>query len=222
MKNKIILFGLLICLIAFIIVFGYTNAKYYSTASMTGDLDNIKTLGEISLYYPNWVSGYESGEGYFSISQIPTYYNNIHYQITNEVDGKINEEELEYYIRVVAENDGDEIPINYDVHKYNSPNEVYQQSEDENLGYGPFKLNAYKKEEQQYSLKVEYNSKDAIFLQGIQHLKVQMVRKRGDGAVQVISESPLDLKYTGNLTSAVLQYRTYGATPPDDLRKTNN
>lgn len=222
MKNKIILFGLLICLIAFIIVFGYTNAKYYSTASMTGDLENIKTLGEISLYHPEWVGGYEGGEGYFSIPQIPTYYNNIHYQISNEIDGKINEEEIEYYIRVVAENDGDEILITYDVHEYNDENKVCTRSGDTNLGYGPFTLKAHNKDVQQYSLKVNYERKDAIFLQGIQHLKVQMVRKRGDGALQIISEAPLDLKYTGNLTRAVLQYRTYGADDADDLRTTNN
>lgn len=218
MKNKILLCALIIVIMAIIIIFGYTNARYYSTASMTGDLDYVKTIGEISIYQPGWVGGYkdlngkepgpDDGSGYFDVPQVPTDYASIHYKVTNKVDGEINEEEVLYYIRIVAEDGSKNIPIEYNVHEYNTPNNVLNL--EKGVGYGPFTLSATSEEEKYYSIRANYTSKDSAYATSEQHLKVQMIKKRIDGTLKVIDDAPLNMKYTGSKTRISFAYYLYG------------
>lgn len=203
MRNKLSLGGFLIVIMAFIAAFGsangYTNARYSSAALMTGDTDYIKTIGGISLYHPEWVWGYtgpDDGSGVFAVPGIPSNFASIHYQVTNKVDNKTNEEEASYYIRIVAEDGSDNIPIEYDVHEYNNPDNVFSFAE--GIGYGPFTLYANSEMTQEYSIKANWISNDRNHLSGIQYLKVQMVKERADGrALKVIAEAPLNMEYTG-------------------------
>lgn len=193
MRNKILLCGLIIVIMALIVVFGYTNARYISTASMTGDLDYIKTIGEISIYQPAWIGGYtgsDDGSGVFDVPQVPTNYVNIHYKVTNKVNDEINENEIVYYIRIVAEDGSNNIPIQYDVHEYNNVQNVLNL--EEGIGYGPFTLSANSEEIQYYSIKANYNSLNSTYLENTQHLKVQMIRKRTDEKnIKIVDEAPL-------------------------------
>lgn len=215
MKNKILLCGLIIVVMALIIAFGYTNARYYSTASMTGDLDYVKTIGEISVYQPGWIGGYEgpdNGSGVFKVPEVPTNYANIHYKVTNKIDDEINEDEVSYYIRIVAEDGSDNIPIDYDVHEFANPNNVLNFVT--GIGYGPFTLSANSEEEQLYSIKANYNSIDSSYVSSVQHLKVQMVKERIDGTLKVINDAPLNMEYTGDKVKITFAYYLYGTKVP--------
>lgn len=213
MKNKITLLSITIVIMAFIVVFGYTNARYYSTASLTGDLDYIKIIGKISLYHPEWIGGWENiddGEGIFNIPQLPVEYSNIHYQVSNKIDNKINEEEVDYYIRIVAEDGTNDIPIQYDVHEYNNPSNVLNQ--EIGVGYGPFTLGANEEETKEFSIKANFNSTDIKYITKVQRLRVQMVRKRIDGTLKVIDEAPLNMNYSGSKANVTFAYYLYGTS----------
>ena len=216
MRNKILLCGLIIVIMALIVVFGYTNARYISTASMTGDLDYIKTIGEISIYQPAWIGGYtgsDDGSGVFDVPQVPTNYVNIHYKVTNKVNDEINENEIVYYIRIVAEDGSNNIPIQYDVHEYNNVQNVLNL--EEGIGYGPFTLSANSEEIQYYSIKANYNSLNSTYLENTQHLKVQMIRKRTDEKnIKIVDEAPLNMKYSGPKVRTTFAYYLYGSTAP--------
>lgn len=211
MKNKILLCGLIIVIMALIVAFGCTNARYYSTASMTGDLDYAKTIGKISIYQPGWVEGYtgpDDGSGVFAVPQVPTDYASIHYKVTNKINDEINEEETSYYIRIVAEDGSDNIPIQYDVHEYNNPNNILPF--EEGVGYGPFTLRAASEEEQIYSIRANYTSLDSTYATSIQHLKVQIIKKRFDETLKPIDDAPLNMKYTGPKRHITFAYYLYG------------
>lgn len=215
MRNKILLCGLIIVIMALIVILGYTNARYYFTASMTGDLDYVKNIGKISIYHPDWVGNYEGpddGSGVFNIPEIPVNYQNIHYVVTNKINDLINEEEVEYWIRIVAEDGSTNMPITYDVHKYNTPDDIFNL--EAGVGYGPFTLSANSEVTQQYSIRVTYNSMSSDYVSGIQHLKVQIIKKRNSGDLKVIDEAPLNMKYTGPKVTAYLNYYLFGTTGP--------
>lgn len=222
MKNKILLCGIITIIMALIIVLGYTNARYYSAASMTGDLDYVKSIGKISVYQPVWIEGYEGpddGSGYFQVPYVPAEFPGIYYKVTNKIGNEINEEEVMYYIRIVAEDGSDNIPIGiYNVHElvvpedgsspYDNPANIYDK--EEGVGYGPFTLSAGSEETQYYSLKVRWTSTDDIYVKGVQHIKVQIVKKRSDGTLKVIDEAPLNMLYTGPKTRVTFAYYLYG------------
>lgn len=223
MKNKILLCGLIIVIMAVTIALGYTNARYYSTASMTGDLDYVKTIGKISIYHPEWVGGYEGpndGSGVFKVPEIPRNYANIHYEVTNKVNDKINEEEIEYYIRIIAEDGSNDIPIEYDVHEYNNPNKVLNL--EVGVGYGPFILSANSEVTQQYSIKANWTGTDIKYLDNVQYLKVQMIKKRIDGTLKVIDETPLNMEYSGPKVKITFSYYLYGTSVPIGTSQTLN
>ncbi len=213
MKNKILFISLIIIIMAFIIVFGYTNARYYSTASMTGNLDVvpiIDTIGQISIYHPEWAYGYtvlEDGTGVFNVPAIPTEYDNIHYSVTNKLNNKINEEQIEYYIRIVAEDGSDNIPIEYNVHEYANTSNIYNKVA--GVGYGPFTLKALVEETQYYSIRVNYIN----YTSDIQYLKVQMIKKESDNTLTVMSEAPLNMQYTGSKVTVYFDYYLYATNP---------
>lgn len=207
MKNKITLLSFILIVMTLVVVFGYTNARYYSSALLTGDLDYIKLLGKISLYHPEWVGGY-NGEEVFDVPQVPTDYTNIHYEVTNKIDEKINEVEVQYYIRVVAEDESNNIPIQYDVHEYNNPNKILNY--ESKVGYGPFTLSAGKEQSTQYSIRANFNSTEIEHITKTQKLKVQMVRKRIDGSIKVIDTAPLNMNYSGPKVKATFAYYLYG------------
>lgn len=221
MRNKVLLFGLIIVIMALIVVFGYTNARYYSTASMTGDLDYIKTIGEISLYHPEWIEGYtgpDDGSGLFDVSEIPISYPNIHFKVTNKVDDEINDKVASYYIRIVAEDESNDIPLDYDIHEYNNVANVL--NKEDGVGYGPFTLNANSEQTELYSIKANFSSTDEKFVTSIQHLKLQMVKKRVDGTLKVIDETPLNMGYSGSKVKITFAYYLYGTTNPIGIPQT--
>lgn len=207
MKNKILLFSLIIITMALIVTFSFTNARYFSTALITGDLNNIKVIGTISLYHPEWIGGYigaSDGSGVFKVESIPTEFNHIHYIVTNSNEGIVNDSETPYYIRVVAEDGSSNIPIEYNVHEYNNSNNIYD--EEIGVGYGPFILNAGTEESKEYSLKINCNQ----YVYDTYNLKVQMVRKKDDGSIKVIDEAPLILEFSGSKFKVHLMYYLYG------------
>lgn len=216
MRNKILLFGLIIVIMALIVVLGYTNARYSSTASMTGDFDYTQTIGEISAYQPVWIEGYtggDDGSGVFDVPQVPLNYPNIHYKVTNKVNDAINENEAVYYIRIVAEDGSDNIPIAYDVHEYANIYNVLNL--EEGVGYGPFTLGANSEETQYYSIRANYISTDSTHAASTQHLRVQIVKKRNDGkTLKVIDEAPLNMQYSGPKVITTFAYYLYGSTAP--------
>lgn len=207
MKNKILLCGLIIVIMALIVAFGYTNARYYSTASMTGDLDYVKTIGEISVYQPGWIGGYEgpdNGSGVFKVPEVPTNYANIHYKVTNKIDDEINEDEVSYYIRIVAEDGSDNIPIEYNVHEYDNESNIY--GFEDGVGYGPFTLKKNEEETQYYSIKAQWVSLKKEHIEKIQNLKVQMITKKADGSLLVIDDAPLNMEFTNKIESTIKYY----------------
>ena len=72
------------------------------------------------------------------VPSIPTDYTNINYKINNKVGGEINQKDVQYYIRVVAEDGSTNMPIEYNVHAYNNASSKY--SLVSGWGYGPFTL----------------------------------------------------------------------------------
>lgn len=206
MKNKIIFIGLIVIIMTLMILFGYTNARYYSATFINDDLGYHPTIGKISIYNPNWVYGYSGendGSGYFGVQQVMNEFPHIHYSVINKVGDTINEEETQYYIRVVAEDGSDNMPIEYNVHEYDNANNIYDY--EDGVGYGPFTLNAYTEQEQKYSLRVKYIS----YTEGTQYLKVQMIKKRSDNTLKAISEAPLNIQYTGDKVSSHIKYYLY-------------
>ena len=223
MKNKVILVCLVMLIMAFLVAIDFTNARFYSTASMEGDLDYVKTIGKISIYNPNWIWGYsgaDDGSGNFNVPAVPTDFPSIHYSVTNKQNEDINEVEFDYYIRIVAEDGSSEIPIEYDVHEYNTPANVLPLETD--VGYGPFTLTKDTESTQYYSIRANWTSRKAVHTTtGVQHLKVQMVKKREDNSLKVISEAPLNMEYTGpeivDKVSINMAYYLFGASPAQNL-----
>lgn len=212
MRNKVLLCGFVIVIMAFITAFGYTNARYYSAASMTGETDGIKAIGRISIYHPEWVFGYsgaDDGSGVFDVSMVPIEYGNIHYRVTNKINDEINNENVSYYIRVTAEDGSHNIPIEYDVHEYNNPGHVLPF--ETGTGYGPLTLGVDSEEEVYYSIRANWVSTDIKYLAYVQHLKVQMVTKRLDGTLKVMDEAPLNMQYSGSeKVKVTFAYHIYG------------
>lgn len=223
MKNKVIIVCFIIIIIALTFIMDSTNARFYSSVSMSGDLDFVKSVGKISIYHPEWIGGYtgpDNGTGTFNFSQIPLFYNHIHYVVTNKLNDEINEEETTYYIRIVAEDDSINIPIEYDVHEYNNSNNIYNL--EQGVGYGPFTLNINTEDVQYYSIKANWTKIDMNYMKGIQRLKVQMVKKRIDNSLKVIDEAPLNIEYTGdiNISSKInttFSYYLNGSSPAQSI-----
>ncbi len=213
MKTKILFISLIIIIMAFIIALGYTNARYYSTASMTGNVDVvpiIDLIGQISIYHPEWAGGYavlEDGTVVFNAPGIPTEMAYIRYQVTNKVDNKINEQDIQYYIRIVAEDGSNNIPIEYDIHENSNLENIYNY--EDGVGYGPFTLNANTEQTQIYAIRANYIK----YSSGIQHLKVQMIKKESDNTLTVMSEAPLNVQYTGSKVKVYFNYYLYATNP---------
>lgn len=232
MKDKVMLVCFVIVIMSLTVLIDFTNARFYSTVSMSGDLDYVKTVGKISNFHPNWSEEYvgpDNGSGVFQFTRIPAEDPGIHYTVTNKSDNIINEQETIYYIRVVAEDGSNNIPVEYDVHEYKDTNEESDKEPDkeppiiynfeEGVGYGPFILNADTETEKQYSLKVAWTQMNENYTTGVQHLKVQMVKKRLDNSLKVIDEAPLNLEYIGKKGSidVDLEYYLYGSSPARSL-----
>lgn len=199
-KNRIArycaaLCGAMIALAAFLGVFGPTSARYYSKAAMSGDFDYVKILGTISLYHPEWVGGYNQKTGVFEVPDKGSNYENIHYAVNSAVDDETNEEDVTYYVRIVAEEGGDALPITYDVHEFNQPSAVYPLVPGK--GYGPFPLKAGSAEEFLFSIKADDYSDQFVNEHKLQKLRVQMVTEKKNGGLRVIAEAPLQMQFVG-------------------------
>lgn len=199
-KNRIArycaaLCGAMIALAVFLGVFGPTSARYYSKAAMSGDFDYVKILGTISLYHPEWVGGYNQKTGVFEVPDKGSNYENIHYAVNSAVDDETNEEDVTYYVRIVAEEGGDALPITYDVHEFNQPSAVYPLVPGK--GYGPFPLKAGSAEEFLFSIKADDYSDQFVNEHKLQKLRVQMVTEKKNGGLRVIAEAPLQMQFVG-------------------------
>lgn len=133
MKHKTIFIILVSMFLATLLVFGFTNARYSYSANAKGDMDLLQTKCSLELYNPSSVTGStsgatyktENGTSYFAVPTIPTDYTNINYKVNNKVSNVINQKEIQYYIRVVAEDGSTNMPIEYNVHKYNDASSKY-------------------------------------------------------------------------------------------------
>lgn len=209
-KNRIArycaaLCGAMIALAAFLGAFGPTSARYYSKAAMSGDFDYVKILGTISLYHPEWVGGYNQKTGVFEVPDKRSNYENIHYAVNSAVDDETNEEDVIYYVRIVAEDGGDALPITYDVHEYpENPEEpgynklpVVEDSPVQGKGYGPFTLEAGSAKKFLFSIKADGYSDQFVNEHKLQKLRVQMVTEKKNGGLRVIAEAPLQMQFVG-------------------------
>lgn len=194
MKKKILLLAAITAILASIAALGLTSARYYSAASMTGEFGYVRTIGAISIYHPGWIGGYNEATGVFEVGYAGAEYENIHYAVTNEVDGVTNEKETPYYIRVVAADGSEKLPITYNVHGYNNNDESAVYDLAEGKGYGPFTLKAGSGEETCFSIKAANYDPQT---KGLQNLQVQMVKEKASGGLEVIAGAPLNMQFWG-------------------------
>lgn len=200
MKRKTIFIILVSMFLATLLVFGFTNARYSYSANAKGDMDLLQTKCSLELYNPSSVTGStsgatyktENGTSYFAVPTIPTDYTNINYKVNNKVSNVINQKEIQYYIRVVAEDGSTNMPIEYNVHKYNDASSKY--SLVSGWGYGPFTLQKnteYSGTNGMFSIEAKYTSTDSKYMNSVQKMKVQVVTKKTSGSLVVLSEAPL-------------------------------
>lgn len=183
-----------------------TNSRFTYSVEAKGNIQLLQTKCSLELYNPTSVTGSTSGSGYktkngtsyFAVPSIPTDYTNINYKINNKVGGEINQKDVQYYIRVVAEDGSTNMPIEYNVHAYNNASSKY--SLVSGWGYGPFTLQKdteYSGTNRLFSIEANYTSIDKKYSTSVQKMKVQMVTKLSSGSLKVLSEAPLYVKYTG-------------------------
>ena len=200
MKRKTIFIILVSMFLATLLVFGFTNARYSYSANTKGNMDLLQTKCSLELYNPSSVTGStsgatyktENGTSYFAVPSIPTDYTNINYKVNNKVSNVINQKEIQYYIRVVAEDGSTNMPIEYNVHKYNDASSKY--SLVSGWGYGPFTLQKnteYSGTNGMFSIEAKYTSTDSKYMNSVQKMKVQVVTKKTSGSLVVLSEAPL-------------------------------
>ena len=190
-KSKLKIACALLFVFAFSAVVGPANGIYVSRVSMQSNLNYARISGGISVYHPEWIFGYKDGN--FEVNAVPLEYPNIHYAVTNKVGDIVNEIATEYYLRVVAADGSGNIPIEYDVHEYNTPANVY--AFETGVGYGPFALTADTASETFYSVRANWTSNAAEYKSGVQNMKVQMIVKRADNSLKVLYEAPLNMLF---------------------------
>lgn len=196
--KRITTFCLTICLAMFMIAFNFSGARFYSTAKMDGDFDYVKTVGQVAIHMPTWIWGYDSENNWFKVEQVPRDYPNIHISITNKIGDVTNENAMQYYIRILAQDGSTELPITYDVHTYDKAGDETQiKPLEAGVGYGPFTLSAGTESTEYYSLRANWTSKKQIHTTAPQNLKLQMVQKRLDGSLKTISETTFVMNYVG-------------------------
>ena len=205
MKRKTIFIILVSMFLATLLVFGFTNARYSYSANTKGNMDLLQTKCSLELYNPSSVTGStsgatyktENGTSYFAVPSIPTDYTNINYKVNNKVSNVINQKEIQYYIRVVAADGSTNMPIEYNVHKYNDASSKY--SLVSGWGYGPFTLQKnteYSGTNGMFSIEANYKTIDSNNPKAIKKMKVQMVAKSNSGNLIVLSEAPMFMKLT--------------------------
>ncbi len=210
MNRKAIFFIIVVAVIATFWTIGATSSRYTYSAEAKGNIDLLQTKCSLELYNPSSVTGStsgatyktENGTSYFAVPTIPTDYTNINYKVNNKVNNIINQKEIQYYIRVVAEDSSTNIPIEYNVHAYNNTSSVY--SLVSGLGYGPFTLQKnteYSGTNGMFSIEAKYTSTERKYATSVQKMKVQMITKDISGSLVVLSEAPLLMKYTAKVLS---------------------
>lgn len=211
LKRKSKLFIFIIFLTAFAAFFGATDSRYYLSVNLSGDF--LKSFGFISAYNPQWSSGYtgdNEGNGVFSIPSIPSRYPNICYSVTNKTGNKINKVECDYYIRIVNETGGVDLPVEYKVCAYATNNALNYV---EGRGYGPFTLGVDVEKTTYYSLDVNFVGTEAKYTQGVQRMKVQIVKVMWDNvSLEVMDDAPLNMEYahSGQVPITFAYYKYQG------------
>ena len=236
MKRKTIFIILVSMFLATLLVFGFTNARYSYSANTKGNMDLLQTKCSLELYNPSSVTGStsgatyktENGTSYFAVPSIPTDYTNINYKVNNKVSNVINQKEIQYYIRVVAEDGSTNMPIEYNVHKYNDASSKY--SLVSGWGYGPFTLQKnteYSGTDGMFSIEANFTSMNTKYLGSVQKMKVQMVTKLSTGSLKVLSEAPLNMKanwpsYKLTVNNQNTKYGTISGTSSGNIKYTDN
>ena len=203
MNRKAIFFIIVVAVIATFWAIGATSSRYTYSAEAKGNIDLLQTKCSLELYNPSNVTGStsgatyktENGTSYFAVPTIPTDYTNINYKVNNKVNNIINQKEIQYYIRVVAEDGSTNMPIEYNVHKYNDVSSKY--SLVSGWGYGPFTLQKnteYTGTNGMFSVEAKYTSFETKYFDKVQKMKVQIVTKLSTGSLKVLSEAPLNMK----------------------------
>lgn len=195
---------------------GSADARYRSSVTVSQPIDYAKTVGDISLYEPSRIKGYDETDNSFTMGADNTVYDNIRFAATNTRTVSIsgaekvyaNEIPTAYYIRIAQSDSTDETSVDYTVYEYDSAdpdNTAYPV--DEQTGYcGPFVLPSGATEyDFRFSVKVEWHG-DGKGL-GVRNMKVQMVKKRADDSFKVICETDLNLK-----VGVTINYYPLGST----------
>ena len=232
MNRKAIFFIIVVAVIATFWTIGATSSRYTYSAEAKGNMDLLQTKCSLELYNPSSVTGStsgatyktENGTSYFAVPTIPTDYTNINYKVNNKVNNIINQKEIQYYIRVVAEDSSTNIPIEYNVHAYNNASSVY--SLVSGWGYGPFTLQKnteYSGTNGMFSIEAKYTSTNDKYLTVLQKMKVQMVTKLSSGSLKVLSEAPLNMKadwpsYKLTVSNQNTKYGTISGTSSGTLK----
>lgn len=190
-------FSAILLIFIALIAIAPSNAVYFSRVTAKSDFDNIKATAAISLYMPGWIGGYDSTNDWFAVSGVPTAYSNIHYSVTNKADGTVNKYKMQYYVRIVAEDESNDIPIEYNVHEYNNANAAAVYPKDSGGNYGPFALTSGTETTTYFSIMANWNKDDKKYKKKTQKMKVQMCMKRMDNSFKVLSEAPLRMAFTG-------------------------
>lgn len=204
MKKKAAAFIFVCSLLVVAACFGFSNAWYQSSVTVTEPLDYAKTVGAISLYAPSGIEGYNETDNSFSIDATEYTYDNIRFAITNTRDVTINGAEqsftneimTDYYIRIVQSDTTAAPPVRYLAYEYDSTDpEKNAYAVDEQTGYcGPFTLPSGTMETDfRFSMQVKWQDEKRSTL-GMHKMKVQMVKKRTDDSFKVIGETDLNLR----------------------------
>ena len=181
MNRKAIFFIIVVAVIATFWAIGATSSRYTYSAEAKGNIDLLQTKCSLELYNPSNVTGStsgatyktENGTSYFAVPTIPTDYTNINYKVNNKVNNIINQKEIQYYIRVVAEDGSTNMPIEYNVHKYNDVSSKY--SLVSGWGYGPFTLQKnteYTGTNGMFSVEAKYTSFETKYFDKVQKGKM--------------------------------------------------
>ena len=205
-----------------------TNSRFTYSVEAKGNIQLLQTKCSLELYNPTSVTGSTSGSGYktkngtsyFAVPSIPTDYTNINYKINNKVGGEINQKDVQYYIRVVAEDGSTNMPIEYNVHAYNNASSKY--SLVSGWGYGPFTLQKdteYSGTNGLFSIEANYTKLENTIPKTIYKMKVQLVTKLYSGSLNVLSEAPLFMKVTDETVPTISSF-TAGRIPTSSISAT--
>lgn len=237
MKRKIVAFLSFFMAIILILLPGATHARYKTDVKVEAPVDFARTAGTIEAYMPTWTYGYDASRQCFPLQQ--GTYADIHYHITNTATANgipyTDECDTEYYFRVVATNEADQVLIgSYEFCEYTSRGAKMLERKvfgENDVGYGPVKYDKnsgafQKKSGDAWETIQESAYIDLMFtgvstetatsqgLTGTRILKVQMFRPRKNGSKQILSDADLRIGVTNETGKVDLLFTYYSLGTP--------